>query len=181
MVSSPLYETLRLAQRFGFFGPGSLDDAISHAEGFVPALGVVEPGSRIIDLGSGGGLPGLVVAEACRDSTVVLLDRRQKRTDFLLQAVSRLGWDHVMVWHDDAERIVGDIRAGHIPGFDLVVARGFGPPATTLRIAVGVSVPGASIVISEPPSENRWDPALVASLGLTDIRVGRYRRFHRDA
>lgn len=172
-----LVETLRQAQRFGFFGPGDIDEAISHSCGFVSALGEVGVGTRIVDLGSGGGLPGLVVAEAFRSASVVLVDRRQKRADFLELAVTRLGWDHVAVRCVDASEMVADVASGREPPFDIACARGFGPPEPTLRLAWSLCRPAGCVAISEPPSGDRWDPRLLDELGLSSFRSGPVRVF----
>jgi 16S rRNA (guanine527-N7)-methyltransferase len=135
----------------------------------------------VLDLGSGGGLPGLVIAEARTDLRVVLLDRRQKRTDFLALAVSRLGFTHVDVRCQDAALASAEIEAGAIPPFDAVTARGFGPPEVTLRLAHGCIHVGGRIVISEPPSGDRWDPELLRELDLRVVSRGAVIRFDRDA
>jgi Flp pilus assembly CpaE family ATPase len=83
-----LTETLRDAQRLGMLGPRPIGDVIEHAEQFVRALDGVT--GTIVDLGSGGGVPGLVIAVGRPDLAVVLVDRREKRTDFLERAVARL-------------------------------------------------------------------------------------------
>lgn len=178
-TTDPLLETLRLAQRLGFFGAAPMEDAIAHASAFVSAIGRVAPGTRIVDIGSGGGLPGLVVATALPEAEVVLIDRRQKRTDFLERAVRRLGLEHTTVRCADVERLADQVTAGAEPAFAVVTARGFGPPAITLRWATRlVARPDGVIVISEPPDRDRWDPELVAALGLTSERLGPVRRFH---
>lgn len=176
-MSIDLIETLRDAQRFGFFGDRDVIDAARHARTFVDAIGPLPAGARLVDLGSGGGLPGLVLADEYRDQEVVLLDRREKRTDFLKRAVSRLGWTHVHVLTDDARRLVMAVRDGEVSSFDVVTARGFGPPEFTLRTARAVCRDGGMIVISEPPVGDRWDPALLSELGLTSERLGPVRRF----
>jgi 16S rRNA (guanine527-N7)-methyltransferase len=176
--TDPLLETLRLAQRLGFFGAAPMEDAIAHATSFVTAMGDIPPGTRIADIGSGGGLPGLVVARACLEAEVVLVDRRQKRTDFLERAVRRLGLANTSVRCDDVAVLADRVMGGAEPPFGVVTARGFGPPAVTLRWAAQLMDPTAGvIVISEPPERDRWDPDLVASLGLTSQRLGRVRRF----
>ncbi|MCB0969408.1 MAG: class I SAM-dependent methyltransferase [Ilumatobacter sp.] len=170
-----LFETLRQAQRFGFFGDRPIDEAVAHAEHYVTAI--VGRGGRLIDLGAGGGLPGLVIADARPDLEIVLLDRREKRTDFLARAARRLGFDHVDVWCRDAGDVVRDVAEERDPGFDLVTARGFGPPEVTLRMGAGcVRRPGC-IVISEPPSGDRWDADLVEELGLLPHRLDAVIRF----
>jgi 16S rRNA (guanine527-N7)-methyltransferase len=179
-VHPKLLETLRDAQRFGFFGPGDVAAAAAHSRGFVDAIGELQAGCRLVDLGSGGGLPGLILADAYPNVSIVLLDRRQKRTDFLERAVRRLGWTHVEVRCDDVRRLEEEVVSGTTPPFDVVTARGFGPPATTLSAAVTLCAPGGRIVISEPPGGDRWDPDLLDALALTSDRRGAVRIFeHR--
>jgi 16S rRNA (guanine527-N7)-methyltransferase len=176
-VHPRLIETLRDAQRFGFFGSRPIDEAVDHARWFVEALVPFGPPDRLVDLGSGGGLPGLVVADAFPETSVLLLDRRQKRTDFLELAVRRLGWSHVEVRCGDVDELLAEVAAAELPRFDAVTARGFGPPEFTLRSAVGLCAAGGSIVISEPPAGDRWDPRLMTELGVRGERVGAVRRF----
>ncbi len=174
-----LIETLRDAQRFGFFGGRPIEEAAQHSYGFVEAIGPLPPGARLVDLGSGGGLPGLVLASAYPAISITLIDRREKRTDFLRRAVRRLGWVNVVVLTADAAQLVREVEAGETPGFEVVTARGFGPPAMTLGIASQLAVPSGRIVISEPPSDDRWDPAVIASSGWTRARSGSVSVFSR--
>lgn len=115
----------------------------------------------MLDLGSGGGIPGLVVAHDLPDLHVTLLDRRAKRTDFLERVVRRLGWgDRVSVICADVESFLPT------DPFDAVVARGFGPPEFTLSAAARLVRPGGPMVISEPPGADRWDEDLLIRLGV---------------
>jgi 16S rRNA (guanine527-N7)-methyltransferase len=179
MVHDDVIETLRSAQRFGFFGPGPIEDAVAHALGFVSAVDGLTECRRLVDLGSGGGLPGLVLADRRRDLSVLLIDRRQKRTDFLERAVRRLGWTHVRVRCGDVRALADDVRQGSIEPFDVATARGFGPPETTLRLGRSVVGVSGSVMISEPPSGDRWSPDLLDELQLTSERVESVRVFHR--
>lgn len=176
-MHSELIETLRDAQRLGFFGDRDIVQAAEHSRGFIDAIGGLPPGARIVDLGSGGGLPGLILADAYPTATVQLIDRRQKRTDFLERAVRRLDWGHVDVRCDDVRRLLDDVRDGNVDPFDVVTARGFGPPETTLWLAAGLRALGGLIVISEPPDGDRWDAELLRELSLSARRVGPVRLF----
>lgn len=146
-------------------GPGPVAGHIEHATGFVRAVGDPHP-DRAVDLGSGGGLPGLVVASAWPGAAVVLLDASERRTGFLIRAVSALGLQRrVTVAHMRAE------DAGRDPMWrgraDVVVARSFGPPAVTAECAAPLLGVGGRLVVSEPPhSEERWPPASLLQLGL---------------
>ncbi|WP_051062628.1 RsmG family class I SAM-dependent methyltransferase [Ilumatobacter nonamiensis] len=165
--STELERVLEESQRLGFLGERPIPEVIDHARTFVvPLEGVT---GTVIDLGSGGGVPGLVIAHDRPDLAVVLADRRTKRTDFLRRVVSRLGWtDRVSVVTDDVERLI--VRMPN--HFDAVVARGFGPPESTLRMASELLDPTGVIVISEPPSGDRWRPDHVADLGLFRLDDG---------
>ena len=177
-MNETLLETLRLAQRLGFFGAAPIEAAVEHAHAYVTALGELRPRSRIVDLGSGGGLPGLVLAEAFPDCSVLLIDRRTKRTDFLERAVRRLGLENTRVRAGDVDDLAREVRQGAQAGFSVVTARGFGPPELTLRSAAALLAGPGVVVISEPPSGDRWDPELVAELGFSTERAGSVRVFH---
>lgn len=84
-----LQEILVTARDAGFLGPGPLERHLLHAEGFVTLARAQSDGTspRILDLGSGGGLPGLVVAGAWPESTLVLLESNERRAQFLERAV----------------------------------------------------------------------------------------------
>lgn len=81
---------------------------------------------RFLDLGSGGGFPGIVVALHEPLRTVHLLDATRKKTGFLREAAETLGLD-VEVHTGRAE----ELGAGELGGtFDVVTARAVAPLAT---------------------------------------------------
>ncbi|MGH9185692.1 MAG: RsmG family class I SAM-dependent methyltransferase [Acidimicrobiales bacterium] len=128
------------------------------------------PPRRALDLGSGGGVPGLVLARSWPASCWVLLDAGERRAAFLRSAISELDLrDRVAVLEERAETAGRDpaLRAS----FDLVVARSFGLPAVTAECAAGFLAVGGHLVVSEPPAnaEGRWDVAGLARLGLEPV------------
>ena len=89
------------AQARGFVGDGQdLDALADHARGFV---GPIAGATRVVDLGSGGGVPGLVIAALCPAATVTLLDASVGRTDWLRRIVGRLGWRERVWWSSPGE------------------------------------------------------------------------------
>jgi 16S rRNA (guanine527-N7)-methyltransferase len=163
-----LTAVLRQAQDLHFLGDRPIPEVIEHARSYCTALTGVA--GRVLDLGSGGGVPGLVIAHDRPDLEVVLLDRRTKRTDFLERAVRRLRCaDRVVVVAAEATEYLRT-AAGT---FDAAVARGFGPGEITLHFGTQAVESGGLIVISEPPEEepDRWPDELLA-----DLRVERGRR-----
>jgi 16S rRNA (guanine527-N7)-methyltransferase len=162
-----LHAALTDSQRLGYLGAGRPVAAIvEHAGAFVDALAEVT--GTVIDLGSGGGVPGLVIARARPDLRLVLVDRRAGRTDHLVRLVGRLHLaGRVEVLALDAATLARD-RSGTA---DAVVARGFGPPAETLRAAAPLLGAGGLVVVSEPPhpEPERWPAALLERLELTAV------------
>jgi 16S rRNA (guanine527-N7)-methyltransferase len=167
--SVALVDALLDAQRLGFLGSRPIPEVIEHARGFVRALRARENDhviESVLDLGSGGGVPGLIIAHDLPAVHLTLLDRRAKRTDALERLVRRLGWqDRITVACTDVTAFVPD------DPFDAVVARGFGPPEFTLAQAARLVRDGGPIVISEPPEVDRWDDQLLAELGLRRVEA----------
>jgi len=161
-----LLSALRAIRARGAIGEVSLEQAIVHAEQFVAAL-PAEVGT-LIDLGSGGGLPGLVIALRRPEVYVTLVERRQSRADLLSRAVRSLGLSaHVAVRATDV-RIVAELSHGT---FDVVTARSFAAPSITARWAGVLLRAGGRLVVSEPPIDDvdRWPVRLLASSGLVDL------------
>jgi len=77
------------------------------------------PGETVLDVGSGGGLPGIPLAIARPDLRVTLIDSIAKKTAFLLQAKAELGLKNLHVITGRAE----DFRPE--TGFDVVTSRAF--------------------------------------------------------
>jgi len=167
-----LLGTLGEARRLGFLGPGALAPQLEHALGFADALAALPDGpapGRVVDLGSGGGLPGLVLATRWPEAALVLVEAGGRRAAFLTEAVTRLGLkSRVTVLRERAE------VAGRDPGrrgcFDVVVSRSFGPPAVTAECAAPFLRVGGVLVASGPPDpgrhRERWPVAGLAMVGL---------------
>jgi 16S rRNA (guanine527-N7)-methyltransferase len=158
-----VFAVLEESQRLGFLGDRDISEVIEHARAFVDALDGIR--GTVADLGSGGGVPGLVIAHDRPDLTMMLVDRRSKRTDFLDRMVRRLRWnDRVTVICSDVEDFIATA-----PTIDAAVARGFGPPEVTLNVASRLVRAGGRVVISEPPQGERWPKELIAELGVCRV------------
>jgi 16S rRNA (guanine527-N7)-methyltransferase len=180
-------DVLAEAREAGYLGPGPVEVQLAHAEGFAHvARGLrTDAGSpRVLDLGSGGGLPGLVVATEWPACTLVLLEANGRRAGFLRRSVERLGLlDRVTVLQERAEAAGRD--PGSRAGFHGVLARSFGRPAVVAECGAPFLRAGGWLVVSEPPGTPetataeatatvpgaRWPADALAQFGLEPVEV----------
>jgi 16S rRNA (guanine527-N7)-methyltransferase len=169
MKTEWLLRALEESRARGFLGPIPLEQQIEHALGFQAAWNDVssEAPSEFLDLGSGGGLPGLVLLQewGCTGSFV---DSMVKRTAFLREVLS---WEDAptggQVFLGRAEEL-GRTR-GLQESTQLVTARSFGPPAVTAECATRFMKVGGYLIVSEPPTDeapSRWKVDALGQLGL---------------
>ena len=121
-------------------GPGPVERQIVHSRALL--AGVPERG-RVLDLGSGGGLPGLVLATHRPELELTLLEARQRAGRFLGEAILELGRSDVGVIEARAEEAA--------------------------RRAVAFLRLGGHLIVSEPPADDihgpRWPAEGLEALG----------------
>ncbi len=172
MDPRPLLAILSESRELGYLGPGEVQTHITHALGFAAAAesALGRPPASFVDLGTGGGIPGLVLAGAWPSAIGFLVETMHRRCVSLEQWVEQLGLSRATVLEGRAEELA------HQPGLreaaEVVVARGFGPPASTAEVATGFCSPGGVVVVSEPPGgdPSRWPEPLLWKLGLGPAR-----------
>ena len=172
--------------RAGQFGGESKPHG-DHAMGFVAFSGnpEVEFVGHVVDIGSGAGLPALILADAYPQTTWTLIERRSGRTGLLSRAIHRLGLKDRMevVAEDAAVAGRGSLRASA----DWVTARSFGPPGDTAECAAPFLRSGGQLLTSEPFDSDihtRWPVDGINRAGLAFVdewrtEAGRYVRFTR--
>jgi len=110
-------------------------------------------GVRVLDLGSGAGFPGLILASAC-EADFVLLEARRKRASFLSVTAAGMGLTNVRVESSRTDSIVLE------PVFDVVTARAFAEPAIVFKTAAVALKPGGVVMLYASPSQR---PAIGAA------------------
>jgi 16S rRNA (guanine527-N7)-methyltransferase len=132
-------------------------------------LDTFSAGKRALDLGSGAGFPGLVLA-AASEAHFTLAESRRKRASFLTVTASEMGLHSVTVEaahvRDSQVEPVCPIKPVLEPAFDVVTARAFGDPASVYRLAAAALKPGGFAILYANPSQRlQLDEAGASGLG----------------
>lgn len=164
-----LLDVLARAQSLRFLGPGDPAEHLTHALGFSDAVAAhigTEP-NRFCDLGTGGGVPGLVLAAVWGRSHGALIESAARRCAALEGWARELGMeDRLEVLHGRAEHWAH--ADGYRESFEVVTARSFARPSITAEIATGLVRVGGCLVVSDPPDapSERWPAPGLGRLGL---------------
>jgi 16S rRNA (guanine527-N7)-methyltransferase len=151
MSDSKLAELTRMIDRWPGLvaGPAKelVDDSLVLLD-FVPESG------RLVDVGSGGGLPGLPLKIARPGLDVTLVESDQAKAAFLVQAAARLGLSGVEVLAQPAEEVGQDPR--HRESFDVAVARALAPLPVLVELCLPLVRVGGRLLAQKTQKE---DPA----------------------
>ncbi|MDQ6916300.1 MAG: 16S rRNA (guanine(527)-N(7))-methyltransferase RsmG [Pseudomonadota bacterium] len=123
---------------------------------------------RVLDMGSGGGLPGIPLAIARPEWRVVLLDSNQKKAVFLRQAVIELKLANVEVCAVRVQDYEVD------PLFDVVISRAFSDLASFASLGRRLVASGGWLVAMKglfPHEELQQVPADVRVVSVPPVRV----------
>jgi 16S rRNA (guanine527-N7)-methyltransferase len=129
---------------------------------------IEEPRGTLLDLGSGAGLPGLVLAMVLPNTAVTLLEPMERRCRFLAECVTELGLANVSVLRGRAEDVT--VRT------DVVTARAVAPLPRLAELAVGVVRPGGMVLAIKgrtAAEELKAAGPVLRRIGARDARVVR--------
>ena len=131
-----------------------LADMVTHHA--LDALAVLSHyrGQRIIDVGTGGGIPGFIIAIMCPEKTVTLLDAVGKKARFMRQVRRSLNLSNTEVVHDRVENYFPDEK------FDVVTSRAFADLSSFLSLTARLGAPDAQFLAMKGPRDEPVDPDL---------------------
>lgn len=112
----------------------------------------------VVDVGSGGGVPGIPIALARPAWRVTLVESERRKAEFLREACAALGLSaRVTVRAERAERLAREPALRD--AFGAAVARAVGPAATCLELTLPFVRPGGRAVLYRGPKEAEADLA----------------------
>ena len=144
------------ARQAGTIGPASTKELRAHARGFIaPAWQTARP-LRLIDIGTGAGIPGLLAALELPESQWVLVDADERRCRSARAAVRSVGLERrVTVEHIRIEALA--VRSDTREAFDGATARSFGPAAELAECGLPLLRVGGELVVSvTEETERLW-------------------------
>jgi 16S rRNA (guanine527-N7)-methyltransferase len=155
----------------GLIGPAEADRIWErHLLNCAAVAHLVPARCSLVDVGSGAGLPGIVLAVLLPQARVTLLEPLARRVDFLTETIAELGLTNAEVVRARAEDLAGQMSA------DAVTARAVAPLDKLAGLALGLLRPGGRVLAIKGAAAEaelaRARPVL-ARLGVTDARVVR--------
>ena len=168
-----LIEILEKAREYKFLGPVQIEEHLKNGMGFVETLRILSHNykteQKVVDLGSGGGVPALVIAEQLPDWHFLLIERKTKRAEFLQWAAKNLSFGkNITVFEGDVEIAARETQ--YEGTADFVTARSFASPPVTAECGCRFLRKGGFLIVSEPPdTDDRWPAVALSPLGLEAI------------
>ena len=122
-------------------------------------------GNRIIDVGSGPGLPGIPLATVCKEKKFVLIDANVKKIRFIQQCILELGIKNVQVLQQRVEQYAPQHE------FDTVVSRAFASGSKFFESAKHLTTCGQFILMLGKQTTLQDLPSSLHLIGVRPIKI----------
>lgn len=157
----------------GLIGPREVDRLWDRHILNSAAVGeLIEPDARVLDIGSGAGLPGVPLAIARPDLSVTLVEPMLRRSDFLAEAVELLGLDAAVL----RARAEDAAARNELGGADVVTSRAVADLLKLARWSLPLLRPGGRMLAlkgERAESEVAEHGPAMTRLGAVDVEVVR--------
>lgn len=118
--------------------------AVKHVLDSLAPLPIIPPGARLLDIGSGGGFPGLVLKIASPHLSITLVDSVRKKVSFLNHVIRTLGLKDIQACHSRVEALAEISPYSH--GFDVIVCRALCALEAFVSMALPLLAPAGTLI-----------------------------------
>lgn len=135
---------------------------------------LIEPDATVADIGTGGGMPGLVLAIVRPDARFLLIEPMERRCSWLTEQVERLGLGNVEVKRGRAEEFHGAFEVDQVTARAVTALRTLVPLAAPLLRDGGqmLFLKGASVEAEIAAAEKALRKYRVANIAVEELGVG---------
>lgn len=134
---------------------GPAEMALNHYVDSLAPAGLVPPGAALLDVGCGGGFPGLPLHIVVPGLKTTLVDASRKKVSFLRHVIRKLGLERIEALHMRVEDMTHE-KEGDRTAYTVVISRAFSAMAPFLRLALPLIDRRGKIIALKgeiPPSE----------------------------
>ncbi len=128
----------------GFIGKQIFDSI------YILKLMTITENSMVLDLGSGGGLPGIPLNICLPGIRMTLMDSCRKKIDFLLETINKLGLDNITVLHGRAEE--WGQKSAYRESYDYVLSKAVAVMATLAELTLPFARSGGRVILFKGPA-----------------------------
>jgi len=133
---------------------------------------------RLIDVGTGAGIPGIPLKIVFPDIKLVLLDSVAKKAAFLHHLNHKLGLDNVEIVVGRAEEVAHE--AAYRESFDIVLSRGVAPLATLVELTLPFCTIGGSFIAQKKGAIDQEIRQAIKAIGLLGGRLREVKRVNLE-
>ena len=131
--------------------------AVKHYLDAIAPLNHIPGSGRLLDIGTGGGFPGIPLKIMRPDQPMTLIDSVRKKITFVKSAIRELGLEHIEALHTRAEQLGCD--ATYAAKFNVIVCRALADLQAVVRLARPLLAAKGCIVIYQGPTTDPQDRA----------------------
>lgn len=133
--------------------------AVKHFLDSIAPAGIIPAGASLLDMGSGGGFPGIPLKVVIPTLTVTLIDSSRKKITFLKHIIRTAGLDDIEAHQGRVEELDGSQKM-----FDVIICRAFSSLDKFVQSALPLLAPGGMIIALK----GKINPDEIESVRLSD-------------